>query len=528
MFEKLTRLVTVCALTGLVVLASGTAQANWEETFNANTFDLPTWEFYCYPDMAKTFTATIQDGPDDNDYLAVAETTSVGVMPPGSAFGGGFGSNEEFSDVRIGAVVNVTGDACRNYYVLSGRSDWFYDPTGTMPGNPLGAPGVVVSSYVLLVNWEDGPANLRLEIQKVIYLGNIMEIDSEVPVPGLNHARSYYAELDIVGSDPAYITGSLYEYKGGPLVARVPTLIDTNAQDPWEEPGLPAQAYPLFASGVSYIGGFNEEDAPAGYYCTFDDVFCISDGPAAVNPSPADGATGVPVDVSLSWVEAEFATSRELWLGKPGAMEKVDPAPTGTTYTPALEFGQTYEWRVDQVGPSGTVTGHTWSFAIIDHLLVDDFEDYDAGTNEIWWSWRDGLGYVDADAVFHPGNGTGSEVGDGSTASFTEETIVHGGGQSMPYLYDNNKADKAKYSEATKTLTQTRDWTEQGVKALSLWFRGNPPFLGGFTEAPAGTYTITAGGANIEDASDEFRFAYKVLNGAGTITAKVESVENTH
>jgi hypothetical protein len=171
---------------------------------------------------------------------------------------------------------------------------------------------------------------------------------------------------------------------------------------------------------------------------------------------------------------------------------------------------------------------------MIDHLLVDDFEDYDAGTNEIWWSWHDGLGYVDVDAVFHPGNGTGSEVGDGSTGSFTEETIVHGGGQSMPYQYDNNKPPDPisgqtywKYSEAKKTLTQTRDWTEQGVKALSLWFRGYPPFLGGFTEAPAGSYTMTAGGANIENESDEFHFAFQELSGAGTITAKVESIQNT-
>ena len=58
-----------------------------------------------------------------------------------------------------------------------------------------------------------------------------MTEDYGAAMPCLAHARSYYAELDIVGLDPVYVTGSLYEYKGGPLVARVPTLIDTNAQD---------------------------------------------------------------------------------------------------------------------------------------------------------------------------------------------------------------------------------------------------------------------------------------------------------
>ena len=40
----------------------------------------------------------------------------------------------------------------------------------------------------------------------------------------------------------------------------------------------------------------------------------------------------------------------------------------------------------------------------------------------------------------------------------------------MPYSYDNN----LKYSEATLTLTYLRDWTEEGVAELSLWFHGSP------------------------------------------------------
>ena len=39
----------------------------------------------------------------------------------------------------------------------------------------------------------------------------------------------------------------------------------------------------------------------------------------------------------------------------------------------------------------------------------------------------------------------------------------------MPYAYDNN----LKTSEATLTLVYPRDWTEEGVTKLSLWFRGD-------------------------------------------------------
>jgi hypothetical protein len=112
-------------------------------------------------------------------------------------------------------------------------------------------------------------------------------------------------------------------------------------------------------------------------------------------------------------------------------------------------------------------------------------------------------------------------VGWDDTPSYTEETIVHGGSQSMPFFYDNSIL---MYSEAEMTLSYPRDWTENGVGVLSLWFRGNPA---GFLEEPAGIYTITASGTDIGDVTDEFRYAFKQLSGAGSIAAKVESVENT-
>ena len=39
----------------------------------------------------------------------------------------------------------------------------------------------------------------------------------------------------------------------------------------------------------------------------------------------------------------------------------------------------------------------------------------------------------------------------------------------MPLYYDNSVG----YSEATLTLTYPRDWTENGVSTLTIWFRGN-------------------------------------------------------
>jgi hypothetical protein len=39
----------------------------------------------------------------------------------------------------------------------------------------------------------------------------------------------------------------------------------------------------------------------------------------------------------------------------------------------------------------------------------------------------------------------------------------------MPFSYDNSIL---RYSEAQKTLTYPRDWTENGVTTLTIWFRG--------------------------------------------------------
>ena len=84
-----------------------------------------------------------------------------------------------------------------------------------------------------------------------------------------------------------------------------------------------------------------------------------------------------------------------------------------------------------------------------------------------------------------------------------------------------------KYSEATKTLTETRDWTEQGLNTLSIWFKGHPVYMGSFVEGPTGTYTITGEGADIWNKSDQFHFAYKEISGECSIIAKVESVQDT-
>ncbi len=200
---------------------------------------------------------------------------------------------------------------------------------------------------------------------------------------------------------------------------------------------------------------------------------------AVGNPNPANGAVDVNRTQIISWSPSVFAASHEVYFGTD--KDTVKNADTGSpeykgtralgaeTYDPGkLELGTTYYWRIDEVNspnPDSPWPGILWSFTTAGFLTIDDFESYndlnedEPGSNRIYLAWLDGF---DNPAV------NGSIVGH-ANPPFAEQTIVHGGNQSMPMSYDNAVGK----SEATLTLTYPRDWTEDGVSTLSIWFRGN-------------------------------------------------------
>jgi len=256
----------------------------------------------------------------------------------------------------------------------------------------------------------------------------------------------------------------------------------------------------------------------------------------AREPDPDSGAKEVDLDLSLGWGAGREAAEHNVYISSDEQAVIDGTAPVTTmaeiSYGPlAFDLGTTYYWRVDEANDAEVPSiwqGDIWSFTTQEYLVVDDFESYDTADNQIWYAWKDGLGYGTPDTPpYYAGNGTGAAVGDETTGSFTEETIVHGGNQSMPLAYKNNKQGFLTYSEATITLINQRDWTERGAEELALWFRGYPATFSTFTEGPAGTYTMTARSDNIADPTDSFHYVYKQLSGPGSIVVKVESVTET-
>ena len=304
-------------------------------------------------------------------------------------------------------------------------------------------------------------------------------------------------------------------------------------------PVAPADGSPQFAADIRVCFGFHEWCDPLfneNTYALFEAAINYALGTTgpltqARSARPRDGAIDMPQDAVLSWAAGTYADKHDVYFGTVSddvnEASRTNPQNVlvgqnqeDTTYDPPglLEFGQSYYWRVDEfndIEPNSPWKGNTWSFTVIDHFIVDDFEDYnDFSPDIIYEAWLDGweietngstVGYPDPPAA--------------------EQNIVHGGEQSMPLFYDN--AGTANYSEAERSFSPAQDWTREDVGTLSLWFRGHPAYVGSFTEGPVGTYTMTASGTDIWDNSDEFHFAWKEHSGAASISAKVESVENT-
>ncbi len=251
----------------------------------------------------------------------------------------------------------------------------------------------------------------------------------------------------------------------------------------------------------------------------------------AYGPNPANGSTNINQTPILKWRPGKYAASHNIYLGSdPNNLSSLATTPAGQEsfgpLAPPLDVNQTYYWRIDEVNdlnPESPWVGKVWSFTTAPYLVVDDFEYYDDVNNVIYETWGDY--YV---------NNTGMTVGY-FDPPFAERTIINRGSQAMFMRYDNDgtvnegtnyeKSGTLLYSEAEREWADPQDWTAKGVTTLSLWFRGIAATYGSFTLGPP--ITMTARGADIWDEADQFHFAYKRISGAGSITARVDSITNT-
>jgi len=207
----------------------------------------------------------------------------------------------------------------------------------------------------------------------------------------------------------------------------------------------------------------------------------------AATPSPANGAVDVIQSPTLSWFAGEKAAEHQVYFSQDAnAVANADASSTsvykgqqaGTTFEPgALEWGETYYWRVDEINtdePQSPWKGSVWSFATADFIPIDDFESYtNDSPDRVFQTWIDGYGFSPDEFLpqGNSGNGSTAMVGyDPTLGNIMERTIVHGGKQAMPVDYNN--ANTPYYAEAERTWTAAQNWATNGVDTLTLHVRG--------------------------------------------------------
>jgi len=219
------------------------------------------------------------------------------------------------------------------------------------------------------------------------------------------------------------------------------------------------------------------------------EIWSFSTPGAVGSPNPYNGAVNVKQTSILRWVAGDDASSHEIYFGTDKAAvrsaTKASPEYKGTknltevTYDPGvLEQETVCYWRIDEVNnlnPNSPWKGNVWSFTTADYFVVDDWESYNSidppnpGSNTIFAYWMDG----------YQTTTNGALIGN-DTPPYADQAVVHGGRQSMPYVYDITM----KFAEATLTLDSPRDWTSADI--LTIWFYGH------FINDPAPIYVAIA------------------------------------
>ena len=400
-------------------------------------------------------------------------------------------------------------------------------PTNFIAANPSPSDGDILEDTWVSLSWDPGAYALS---HNVYFADNFDDVAASAesafrgnqpstyyvvgfpgfPYPdGLTIGTTYYWRIDEVNDthpDSPW-EGNIWSFTIPPKKAYGPSpadsaeLVDPNVELSWETGFGSKLHYMYFGDNFDEVSNVTG-GAPLGfttytpgplklaktYYWRVDefdiiethkgDVWSFTTEGAVGSPDPANGAVDVKQTQIITWSPGIYAASHELYFGTD--KDAVKNADTGSpeykgardlgaeTYDPGmLEWDTAYYWRIDEVNntnPDSPWPGILWSFTTANFLIVDDFESYndldpaDPESNRIFNVWIDGYD--------NPTNG--SLVGY-DTPPFAEQTIVHGGNQSMPLYYDNSVG----YSEATLTLTYPRDWTEKGVNTMTIWFRGD-------------------------------------------------------
>ncbi|MHC4154596.1 MAG: C25 family cysteine peptidase [Planctomycetota bacterium] len=136
----------------------------------------------------------------------------------------------------------------------------------------------------------------------------------------------------------------------------------------------------------------------------------------AYDPTPANGADGVPATISLGWESGVYTDYHDVYMGTDETAvreaneysdEYKDPVAVPTYAPPGyLDFGQTYYWRIDEVNPSNPNSpwkGDVWDFTVetgMAHTPYPSDGDADVEGTSVVLSWLPGHIAAEHDVYF--------------------------------------------------------------------------------------------------------------------------------
>jgi subtilisin family serine protease len=107
-----------------------------------------------------------------------------------------------------------------------------------------------------------------------------------------------------------------------------------------------------------------------------------------VNPTPADGATGVSITPQLDWDDSAGATSYEVYFGT-ASPPPLSATTTESSYSPGiLDYDRLYYWKVVAKNGYGGTDGPEWSFRTepvppVDYLVVHGHDFNGDGSSDV-------------------------------------------------------------------------------------------------------------------------------------------------
>ncbi|MBN2455116.1 MAG: hypothetical protein JXB29_01040, partial [Sedimentisphaerales bacterium] len=140
------------------------------------------------------------------------------------------------------------------------------------------------------------------------------------------------------------------------------------------------------AGWITAFGGTVARAYPRAAYDPGTDKTTITAYTPAANVAYAPSHLGtLPiVENIITWAPGDSAEKHTIYFGTSLADVNASATPViveqdPNTYAPAMELGQRYFWRIDEVkvsAPAQTWTGDIWSFVVEDTVLIDDMESY--------------------------------------------------------------------------------------------------------------------------------------------------------